>query len=246
METQLVRLDKPYNIICNSKGYFALHIATLIVIKEKPEERVTGDLMSDSLSVASYPVVIEKGEFCNTFVGAGKGAADGQVWMNTELKDCYVVCPQNYKSVSISQLKNVMNFYAKQQMIDMPLRVTSSFSWAMTIYGCKIVLPVDENKKTITDFEVCLEFEESNNGTSCMVYGDNNSDFYFYEYFDNEPPFDRFVPTNSEAIKYMADLRDTYLRIFRYEGMRSITFTTKNEKYQWFVNQLNDIKFDEK
>jgi hypothetical protein len=244
METQLVRLDAPYNIICGTNGEFALHIATLIVVKERTGEVVEGAPMRDTLSVASYPVVIEGGELGGCFMGAGKGKADGQVWLHTELKDCYVVCPQNYKTVLISELKNVMKYYAKQNMIDMPLRVATSFSWAMTKYGCKILLLDDENKKEIRDYEVCLEFEDSNGGQSCMVSADDDSPFYFYEFFENEPPFSRFVPTNSEAIKYMAELRDTYLQIFRYEGLRSIKFTTKNKDYLWFVDQLNATKAD--
>ena len=183
MDTQLVRLDAPYNIICGSDGNFALHIATLIVIKEKSERIAQTAPMSETLSVASYPVVIEGGKIGDNFVGYGKGAADGQVWMHTELKDCYVVCPQECKTVSFRILKDIMKYYAKKKMYHMPLRITSAFSWAMTIYGCKIVLSSDENKKKITDFEVCLEFEESNNGNTCMVYANKNSDFYFNEYF---------------------------------------------------------------
>ena len=57
MNTQLVRLDSPYNIICSSSGKFALHIATLIVVKEKIRGVVEGASMRDTLSVASYPVV---------------------------------------------------------------------------------------------------------------------------------------------------------------------------------------------
>ena len=242
MDTQLVRLDAPYNIICDTTGNFALHIATLIVVKEKTEGVPEGSSSSNTLSVACYPVVSEKGFLGNSFLGVGKGKADGQVWMHAELKDCYVVCPQNYKSVVISSLKDVIEYYAKQNIVDMEVRISVSFGLAMIKYGCKILLPEDENRKPIADYKVCLEFEESNKGKSCMVYADNKSVFYFYEYFDNEPPFDRFIPTNTEAIKYMTELRDTYLHIF---GLKSITFTTKNEKYQWFVDKLNATKADE-
>jgi hypothetical protein len=129
-------------------------------------------------------------------------------------------------------------------MIDMPSMVATSFILAMKKYGCRFVLPVDENNLPIADITVCLEFEESNKGKSCMVFADDDSPFYFYEYFDNEPPFIQTVPTNSEAKILMAELRDTYLQAFRLEGVRSITFTTKNEKYQWFVDELNATKLD--
>ena len=237
METQLVRLDAPYNIICDTTGNFALHIATLIVVKEKSGDAPEGSPSSNTLSVACYPVVSEKGFLKDSFLGVGEGKADGQVWMHAELKDCYVVCPQNYKSVDVSQLKDLMKYYAKQNMVDMEFRITASFCWALVKFGCKILLP-------LTDYIVPLEFEESNNGKSCMVYADDKSVFYFYEYFDNEPPFDRFIPTNTEAIKYMTEVRDTYLQLFRYDGLKSITFTTKNEKYQWFVDKLNATKAD--
>ena len=235
METQLVRLDAPYNIICGKNGEFALHIATLIVMKEDKE---------GVLSVDHYPVVCVKGEFGGSFVGSGKGNADGQVWMHTKLEDCYVVCPQNYQTVSIREVKNVMNYYAKQSMLDIPWGVISSFRWAMSRYGCKIVLGTDNNNKTITDYEVCLDFEESNAGKTCMVFDDDDSPFYFYEFFENEPPFSQFVHTNLEAVKYMAELRNTYLQIFRFEGLRSIKFTTKNKVYQWFVDKLNATEAD--
>ncbi len=37
METQIVRLDAPYNLICSNAGKMALPIATLIVIREYRE-----------------------------------------------------------------------------------------------------------------------------------------------------------------------------------------------------------------
>ena len=235
METQLVRLDAPYNIICGTNGEFALHIATLIMMREDKE---------GALSVASHPIVSVNGELGGCFVGSGKGNADGQVWMHTRLEDCYVVCPQNYQTVSISELKAVMKYYAKLDMLDMPLRIATSFSWAMTKYGCKIILPMDDNNQPMADIAVCLEFEDTNGGQSCMVSADDKSPFYFYEYFDNEPPFSQYVPTNLQAVKYMAELRDTYLRIFRFDGLRSIKFTTRNKDYQWFVDELNATKID--
>lgn len=83
MDTQLVRLDKPYHIICGNNGTFALHIATLIVVKDKIEGIVEGAPMRDTLAVSSYPIV------------GGSYDIDGQVWMDTELKDCLVICREN-------------------------------------------------------------------------------------------------------------------------------------------------------
>ena len=232
METQLVRLDAPYNIICNSKGHLALHIATLIVVKERNEGVVEGAPMRDTLSVASYPIV------------AGSFKSDGQVWMDTELEDCLVVCRQK-DPVSIYTLKRVMEYCAKKNVPFFTEKIPTYFNTVMDMYDIDIILPNDEEDKTIHDYEVRLKFEENDDGHSCMAYSDNYSDFYFYEYFDNEPPFSNLVPTNSEAIKHLTDLRDNYLRCFRFEGMRSITFTTEDEKYQWFVDNLNNTKVNE-
>lgn len=96
MDTQIVRHDAPYNIICGNNGDFALHIATLIVVKERMESRKKGSIMSEALSVSSYPVV------------CGSYDMDGQVWMKTEQKDCLVICRQN-ESVSLYTLKKVMS-----------------------------------------------------------------------------------------------------------------------------------------
>lgn len=226
----MVRLDAPYNIICGTDGSFALHIATLIVTKERIEGIPDGVPMRDTLSVATYPVVSKK------------NSADGQVWMNSELKDCYVVCEQGRKTIQLNELKKVMEYCAKNNVSGVTRYIPMAFKMAMLLYDCYIVLPKDGNNNTITDYEVCLEFEEDNNGKTCMVCADEASQFYFYEYFANDPDFFSFLPTNIEAVKPMAELRDDYLRILK--GVRSITFTTKNEQYQWFVDKLNGSKAD--
>ena len=232
MDTQLVRLDAPYNIICGTNGKFALHIATLIVMKERMEGKPDGVPMADTLSVAAYPVVSERFR-----VG-------GQVWMSSELKDCYVVCEQGCKTIPLQELKYIMEFCSKYEVPRYKEMIPISFVTAMKRYGISISLPLGKNSKALTDFKVCLEFKESTDGKTCMVYEDGASGFYFYEYFANDPDAFAELPTNLEAINYMAELRDDYLRLFQHEGVRSITFTTKSKQYQWFVDKLNDSKAD--
>ena len=233
METQLVRLDAPYNIICGNGGQFGLHIATLIVVKETVEGVPEGKTMSDTLSVASYPVV------------AGNYKMAGETWLKTELKDCHVVCPQDVKFEPLSSLKRVMEYCAKQKVLHFMDRIPVAFSWAMTDNDIMILMPHDHNNKVITDYEVCLEFDEVDKGKTCMAFASKDSDFYFYMYFDNKPPFIYGVPTYEEAIVLMGRQRNQYLRLFEPEGLRSITFTTKNENYQWFVDKLNSYSLDD-
>lgn len=224
METQLVRLDAPYNIICSTDGRFALHIATLIIVKENNKNQY-----GETLSVSSYPVVNEK------------TGISGQVWKHSKLDDCYVVCPEGCQSVLINELKRLMNYCAKHNVYQYTKRIPMSYNLARHIYGFNINLPKDANNNPIKDYEVCLEFEEDNNGNTCMAYADDYSFFYFYEYFANDPNFFGQLNTNIEAINSMIELRNDYIRIYRLD---SITFKTDNKKYQWFVDSLNETKAD--
>lgn len=233
METQLVRLDEPYNIIFGKEGKFGLHIATLIVVKEKPlKDAETGEVVDTFPETHSYPVV-----------GGGYGM-DGEVWMKSEQKDCMVICRKG-EAVGLNALKRIMEFGSKlYSYSDRLLILPGSFSVALITYDGKFTLPADDNKKTKTDYVVSLEFSEEREGKSCMVYASKDSCFYFYDYFDNEPPFLHNIHTNLESIKYLAMLRDSYIRSFHYEGLRSITFTTNDVQYKNFVDQLNSTKTD--
>lgn len=233
MDTQLVRLDKPYHIICGKNYRFALHIATLIVVKDKIEGVVEGVPMRDTLAVSSYPVV------------GGSYDMDGQVWMDTELKDCLVICREN-DNVSHYMLKKVMDYYGKRN-IPCKERILSSFTMALLEYNVKLLLPTDEDDKTIADYEVCLEFETGENGINCMVYSSQESDFYFYEYFadDDADHSSEGLINKPTAIKRMARLRDNYLHILQYDGLRSITFSTKDKRFRDFTDKLNRYIVDE-
>ncbi len=232
METQLVRLDKPYHIIFGKNGRYGLHIATLIVIKEvKVKDLETGgvDIIPE---VSSYPVV------------GGGYDIDGEVWTHSKIKDCLLICREG-ELISLYTLKKTMEYYSKIRSFDFLQIVPGVLSMALLTYGSRLSLPTDDNKNAINDYEVCLEFSENNNGKSCIVYADKDSDFYFYDYFDIEPiPTSKLAHINSQSIKYLAELRDSYVRAFYYEGLESITFTTKDKNYQWFVDKLNSEKFD--
>ena len=97
METQLLRLNPPYNIIC-SKGRFAKHIATLIVSDMKG----SSDSFQWALNSQSYPVV-----------DYGVGSAEGDVWNDTEVKDCKVVLKDPGSSstlISLAWFSKILEF----------------------------------------------------------------------------------------------------------------------------------------
>lgn len=182
-------------------------------------------------------------EVCSYPVVGGGYDIDGEVWMNSTLKECMVICRKG-EPVSLYTLKKSMEFSSREHSLDYLQIVPGSLSMALLTYGSKLELPTDEKKRTISDYEVCLEFSEYNNGKSCIVYASKESDFYFYDYFSNEQPLPLKGHTNLDSIKYLTELRDSYIRVFHFEGLRSITFTTKDESYQWFVDELNSLKTD--
>ncbi|MCR5157602.1 MAG: hypothetical protein K6D37_00590 [Prevotella sp.] len=231
METQLVRLDKPYNIICAKGSKFALHIATLIIVKEEPQKNEEPGEAKIVTSAHSYPVV------------GGSYISDGEVWMESELKECMVVCREG-ETVGLYELKKVMSFYGiGEKMLHFVRSIPARFSFALLTSGSKLELPIDDNGLTIRDYEVCLEFSKFNKDTQYTVSADNESKFYFYDFVANES-----IPGVSydfiESIEFISDLRDMYLQAFRFEGLRSIIFTTKDTSFQWYVDKLNNTKPD--
>ena len=226
METQLVRLDAPYNIICSPNGEFALHIATLIVMREN--KKVADNVpMSETFTMASYPVVAEKVEL------------NGNVWTHCELDKYFLVGNQRASSISITMLKKVMEYCAGHTKYDLNVKalIPMRFKMAMMAYKCNIYMHMSQHT-------VNLIFEEGNDGDTCMVSSDYKSSFYFFEYFANNPDLFNYMITNQKALEHMSELRNDYLMLFNTYGLKSITFTTENKDYQWFVDKLNASKPD--
>ena len=231
METQLVRLDKPYNIICNSKGEFALHIATLMVITEEKISDRMGRRIGTRPVTRCYPVV------------GNSYKMDGEVWMDKEQEKCLTVCREGC-NITTYTLKKVMEYCAKNNVFLYTKRIPYMLSSVLINSNCEIKLPQDNNGTTISDYEVCLIFEEGNQGRTCMVYADNDSVFYFYDYFANDPELFKDLPTSLQVVERFTDLRNSYIQILNVEGLNSIKFTTKHDDYKWFVDNLNSCKVD--
>ncbi len=227
MDTQLLRLEAPYSIICNNKGQFGLHIATLIVTKETSHDVSKIMPVSAAVAIASYPVV------------RSYSALDGKVWTDTELSECHQICRQK-ENVSAWHLKKVMEYCAKHNVMRFSDRIPIMFDLAMMENKCQYVPVMDYEGKQHSLYEVELVFEESQDKNTCMVYSAASDSFYFYEYFANEESAPSMIPTNLQAIEHLAELRNSYLRIFHHVGLKRISFTTQNADYQWFVDRLNE------
>jgi hypothetical protein len=99
------------------------------------------------------------------------------------------------------------------------------------------------------DSEVELEFKENDNNI-CMIYSTPHSHLFFFSAFinvDDNVESDKSLTLSrdaDDAIAHIELMRDTYLMAFRYWGLYSIHFTTKDEKYREFVGRLNAPKKD--
>lgn len=231
-QTQLVRLDKPYNIILGKNGKFALHIATLIVIDDE-KRTYNNNVDKEIVTVARcYPVVGNSYEL------------DGQVWMDSEQKDCMQICREG-ETVSLFVLKRAMEYCSKNNIYMYDKSVPTFFSMALFENKCKLQLPLNERNQTIKDYVVKLEFDEGGNDGVCMVYADKDSNFFFFECFTKDPSNYKFIPTKDEALEALLELRNNYLLLFHPEGLRSITFTTEDKECEWFVDRLNSTATNE-
>lgn len=234
MDTQLVKLDAPYNVIFDSKRRFGLHIATLIVVDEVTTGQ--GRFARTNLRSRSFPVV-------NTAF-----SLEGEVWIESELNSCHRICRQK-ETISLYDLRKFMKYsysHGVRHLDDLPM----SFNVAMMSYDIKMNFFDSSTCKKVSDFEIELLFDEgkkrigsylSENSSYipegvCLVHTDSESSFYFWSAFQMDKE------KAEETINELAALRDAYLHAFKFDGLKSITFTTKNEKYQGFVDSLNNTQ----
>lgn len=228
METQLVRLDPPYNLICNKETKFGLHIATLIVIDPFEDNY---NHMSD---MYCYPVVERENEL------------GGEIWNDSELETCKVIC-RHTENISLRTIKEIMEYYYGWSYLP-----TNDFVWdlkkALVSNGSKIILPKQSstiNKKSvesiISEYEVELIFENDLEAEVCTIYSSVNSYFFFLGSIDYNPGSRAHPGNNDEdnSIFKLALLRDAYLMAFEMEGVKKITFYTESKDYKDFVDKLN-------
>lgn len=239
METQIVRLDPPYNIIYDEKKGFALHIATLIVVDEVDE--VKGKNAEKKLRSRSYPIVSRNFEL------------EGEAWTDYELRFHHHICRQNV-TISLRELRLFMEYCNKRGEYGHLERYPMSFSVAMMSYGVKMNLTNPMTDEIVSDYKVELVFDDKEGDVNkytndypayicegiCDVHSGLGSPFFFDGLII--PKEDERSMSN--VIRNFTALRDAYLYALKFDGLKSITFTTINPKYQSFVDTLNNIEVD--
>lgn len=225
MDTQLVKLDAPYNLICNKEEEFGLHIATLIVTKTFED---------GSYRIITYPVVERFGK------------PGGEVWEDNLLETCKVVCRYN-EHIDLQTVKDVMNYYYGWARVP-----STGFVWklkkALASNKTHVYLPLDKNQKdyiykhiTIKEYSTELIFDNDKETEVCTVYSSDESYFFFLESIDYNPNNHAHPGDDEETtIIKIAWLRNTYQMAFAPEGVKKITFYTRNKDYQDYIEKLNN------
>lgn len=221
MNTQLLKLDPPYNIICG-RNKIAKHVATLIITNINKEEAPSEDNPCYWLDMRtySYPVV----EY-------GDGSPAGDVWNDVEVRECRV----------IAKAPNDGGFNTKiwSHWFCETLRFLheddgfGSTQTPMTLYEQLKSLHIDVNwMGTFGDpkkVEVELIFDDYDGVSS--ISSASGSELYFTATYATENENQKQQKFN-ETLRWAAQ----YIRIFNAQTI----FTTKNEQYKEMLIEWNE------
>ena len=143
MNSKLIKLDAPYNVIY-AGGKVGRHIATLMVWND--DEEMAGGITD----AASYPVIDEGEEF-----------PAGTLIDYAELHDCRVICPYSEKEGCPAT-----NLFWVAKMIEYDFQQLEPVGAEyilerMKLLGCQIAMPTEKDKETgeevyQIDFDVTL------------------------------------------------------------------------------------------
>ena len=225
MESKLLKLDKPYNVIY-AGGRVGRHIATLMVWNEVNDEDGLG-----IMDAVSYPVIDEGEEF-----------PAGTLIDYAELHDCRVICPYSEKEEC-----NATNLYWVAKMIEYDFQQLEPVGAEyilerMKLLGCMIAMPTEKDKETgeevyRIDFDITLWI----NKVSGPIGNDNEGVFRVTSnlhdgfYFEAEG-------TPEEIQSDLQYQRSVYLGAFNDE-ICSISFHTSDLFEDNWVEKLNERRF---
>lgn len=215
METQILKLDRPYEIItCN--GHTGMHIATMIVYETKVNKN--GEY---ELETHSHPIV----KYFNT--------PGGSVWNKAEVRDCDILCTEDNMQVSLKRFRKILsrypesdeNFYEGKGHSINPI-------WKKDLedIGIKVGWPVGEDgEEHFMEFEVRLDIMSKKN---CPYFcTDRFTDFYFF-----------IEAKDLESLKeQLIYKRDWYYYIFK-EHEFAIRFSCDDQRFEKIIQEVNDTK----
>lgn len=225
MNSKLIKLDAPYNVIY-AGGKVGRHIATLMVWND--DEEMAGGITD----AASYPVIDEGEEF-----------PAGTLIDYAELHDCRVICPYSEKEGCPAT-----NLFWVAKMIEYDFQQLEPVGAEyilerMKLLGCQIAMPTERDKETgeevyQIDFDVTIYVMK----LSGPVGNDNEgvfrvtSNHFCGFYFEAEG-------TPEEIQSELRYQRSVYLGAFNDEINRISFHTSDLFKDNWVeeLNQRRDI-----
>lgn len=237
METQLLKLNPPYNIICYG-GLVAKHVGTLIIIKEEEYESVEGGCQTIKHVVTESRPVVDYGD----------GSPEGDVWEQS-VSDCRVVCRENESDdplfISLAWFCQLLKFNMHLGIYGVTIDGNGYYLSPGTFYHLlrrfNIILSSLPSRKE--SIEVNLSFTQKKDENSVVIESTGGNLYFFAEanliddiILDEENVI-------SDLVDWMIDYH-SFMHSANQEANR-IIFKTNNDIFKPFVERLNQaIKED--
>ena len=215
MDTQILKLNEPYEYIC-CNGHVGLHIATMIVY-----ETTTNEDGEYELKTHSHPVV----KYFDTPAGS--------VWNKAELRDCDVLCREDNPQISLRKFRKILSRYPESYENRYEGKgecINPIWKKDLEDIGIKVVWPVgDDGQEHFKEFVINLEIKPTQ---GCPYFcTDRYTEFFFYVEADNL----------DELKSQLIHKRDWYYYVFKEHDF-AIRFTCDDKRYDALIKEVNDTK----
>ena len=211
----------------SSKGVFAYHIATLIVVDEIPNKE---DPSIKTKVSTSYPIV-----------DYGDGSPEGDVWMFSDVKNCRVVCRENengrYQSIPLAWFSSLLQFNQGTDII----KVGDDF-YPLTpgvLHLClnRFAISVGIPDFNMAEYDVELKFRQDKDRT---IFESVKGYLYFTSSFSNDPMDDKSESYAMDEIISWWDEYKLFICPLMHENQYlGLVFRTDDDSYGDFVAELN-------
>ena len=215
MDTQILKLDPPYEYIC-CNGRTALHIATLIVY----ETKVNADGEYE-LETHSHPIV------------RNFDTPRGSVWNKAELRDCDILCSEDNMQISLKKFRKILSRYPESDENVYEGKgeyINPIWKKDLEDIGITITWPVgDDGQEHFKEFLVKLNIKPK--GAYKYFCEDCYTDFFFYVEADD-----------LDSLKsQLIHKRDWYYYIFKEHDF-AIRFSCDDKRYDQILQEINNTK----
>ena len=205
IQTQLLRLDPPYNYIFHG-GIVAKQVATLMVAVDKTDKE--GNY---GLETHSHPVVVYNGD-----------TAEGVTWDQVEVMECRTVCSETDKRVTLKKFNELLMMTSVHNS-DVPMNPEYMRS-ALHAAGISLTLPTDYNYYGPDQFGTLKDYKIK------LIFTDDEGEYYAWSHYDQSPLYFSVKASSRQelAIQLLMQL-DNWKRALE-EFKISITFEAGSQE----------------